>query len=403
MNLDELKERLSAIDAELSDIVDELEAEVPDEPSEDAPEDAPAEDEERASTEALEKRSAELMEERQTIMAEIEKAEAAIAEEKRAMEEVIANKQTKEIEKREEIKMADIEIRNTNEYINAYAEYIKSGDNAECRALLSENGSGTVPVPEMVYEIVKTAWNREGIMARVKKAYIKGNLKVGFEISATGATVHTEGQQVSEETLVLGTVQILPKAIKKIVRISDEALDLTGSYFIEYLYDELTYQIAKKAAEELLSLIKAAGTASTTTAVAVPAITVTTVGMDTIAQAVAQLSDDAANPVIMMNKLTWADFKAVQYANGYGADPFEGLPVEFNNTITAYSAATTGVPYVIVGDLEQGALANFPNGEEIQFKFDEMTLATSDLVRIVGRQFVGLGIVAPNAFCKITK
>ena len=136
---------------------------------------------------------------------------------------------------------------------------------------------------------------------------------------------------------------------------------------------------------------------------AVPAIKVTTAAMDTIAQAVAQLSDDAANPVIMMNKLTWADFKAVQYANGYGADPFEGLPVEFNNTITAYSAATTGVPYVIVGDLEQGALANFPNGEEITFKFDEMTLATSDLVRIVGRQFVGLGIVAPNAFCKITK
>ena len=34
MNLDELKERLSAIDAELSDIVDELEAE---EPKEEAP------------------------------------------------------------------------------------------------------------------------------------------------------------------------------------------------------------------------------------------------------------------------------------------------------------------------------------------------------------------------------
>lgn len=403
MNLDELKERLSAIDAELSDIVDELEAEVPEEPSEDAPEDAPAEDEERASTEALEKRSAELMEERQTIMAEIEKAEAAIAEEKRAMEEVIANKQTKEIEKREEEKMADMEIRNTNEYINAYAEYLKSGDNAECRALLSENGSGTVPVPEMVYDIVKTAWEREGIMARVKKAYLKGNIKVGFEISATGATVHTEGVAVDEETLVLGVVELPAKSIKKWVSISDEALDLSGEAFLRYIYDELTYQIAKKAADELIALIKAAGTASTTTAVAVPAIKVTSLGMDTVAQAIAQLSDDAANPTIMMNKLTWAEFKKVQYANGYGADPFEGLPVEFNNTITAYSAATTGVPYVIVGDLEQGALANFPNGEDIQFKFDENTLATSDLVRVIGRQFVGLGIVAPNAFCKVTK
>ena len=334
---------------------------------------------------------------------EARKAEIETEVEKRKKEAEEALKTATEIEKVEERKMTDIEVRNSKEYINAFAEYLKNGEDAECRSLLTENASGTIPVPEMVYEIVKTAWNREGIMARVKKAYIKGNLKVGFEISATGATVHTEGQQVSEETLVLGTVQILPKAIKKIVRISDEALDLTGSYFLEYLYDELTYQIAKKAAEELISLIKAAGTASTTTAVAVPAITVTTVGMDTIAQAVAQLSDDAANPVVMMNKLTWAEFKKVQYANGYGADPFEGLPVEFNNTIVAYSAATTGVPYVIVGDLEQGAIANFPNGEEITFKYDDLTDADYDLVRIIGREFVGLGIVAPNAFVKVTK
>ena len=406
MTLEELKERLSAIDAELSDIVDELE-DIPEEkpeaePTEDAPEEESPE-EGRASTEELEKRSAELMEERQTILAEIEKAEAAIAEEKRAMAEVIANKETKEVEKREDIKMSDMEMRNTKEYINAYAEYLKNGDDAECRSLLSENGSGTVPVPEMVYDIVKTAWEREGIISRVKKAYIKGNLKVGFEISADGAVVHTEGVQVSEENLVLGTVQIVPKAIKKIVRISDEALDLTGEFFIQYLYDELTYQIAKKAADELVAAIKACGTVSTTTSVAVPAIKVTSVGMDTVAQAIAQLSDDAANPVVMMNKLTWAEFKKVQYANGYGADPFEGLPVEFNNTITAFSAATTGVPYVIVGDLEQGALANFPNGEEITFKYDEMTDADYDLVRIIGREFIGLGVVAPNAFCKITK
>ena len=79
------------------------------------------------------------------------------------------------------------------------------------------------------------------------------------------------------------------------------------------------------------------------------------------------------------------------------------MPVIFNNSLTAYSAATTGVTYCIVGDLGQGALANFPNGEEIGFKFDDLTLAAQDLVKITGRQFVGLGVVAPNAFAKITK
>ena len=402
MTLDELRERLAAIDAELSDIVSQLDA--PEEENPDEELESPAEDEERASTDELEERSNKLLEERDSIIAEIEKAEAAIAEEKRAMEEVITNKNITTVEKREDIKMSDMEIRNSKAYVDAYAEYVKTGDATECRALLSENATGgTIPVPEVVYDIVKNAWAREGIMSRVKKAYLKGNIKVGFEISATGATVHNEGAEVSEETLVVGTVSILPKAIKKWVSISDEALDLSGEPFLQYLYDELAYQIAKKAADELIALVEAAGTVSTTTAVGVPAITVTSIGMDTIAQAVGHLSDQAANPVVMMNKLTWSEFKKVQYANGYGADPFEGLPVEFNNTITAYSAATTGVPYVIVGDLEQGALANFPNGEEITFKFDEMTLATSDLVRIIGREFVGLGIVAPDAFVKITK
>ena len=129
--------------------------------------------------------------------------------------------------------------------------------------------------------------------------------------------------------------------------------------------------------------------------------TATAASLNVIAQAMGQLSDDAANPVIIMNKGTWAAFKAVQASAGYAYDPFEGLPVLFNNSLATVAAATAGVTWAIVGDLEQGALANFPNGDEITFKFDEMTLAHQDLVRIIGREFVGLGVVAPNAFCKI--
>lgn len=305
----------------------------------------------------------------------------------------------------ERAKTMDInEIRNSAEYVDAYAEYIKSGDPAEVRALLSENATnGTIPVPEFVYDIVKTAWEREGIMSRVRKSYLKGNLKVGFEISSTGATVHTEGgSAVSEETLVLGTVELIPQSIKKWISISDEAYDLRGEAFLRYIYDELTYQIAKKAADELVAKIVAAGTVSTTTSPAVPAIKATQVSLGLIAQAIGHLSDEAANPVVIMNKATWAEFKAVQAAGNYGYDPFEGLDVVFNNSITAFSAATTGVTYAIVGDLDHGALANFPNGDEISFKFDDLTLAAQDLVKITGRQFVGLGVVAPDAFVKIT-
>lgn len=335
---------------------------------------------------------------------EARKAEEAKKAEIRAAVAEGAGEVIKKIEPEEREQKMNIEVRNTPEYINAYAEYIRTGSDAECRALVSENATnGTVPVPELVYDIVKTAWDKEGIMSRVRKAYLKGNLKVGFEISATAAATHNEGVAVNEETLVLGIVEIVPESIKKWISISDEALDLRGEAFLRYIYDELAYQIAKKAADELVAKIVACGTQSTTTCVAVPAITATAATMALVAEAIGNLSDEADNPTIIMNKATWAAFKAVQYGNGYGADPFEGRDVVFNNSLKSLTAASSGDTWMIVGDLDHGALANFPAGNDITFKFDEMTLATSDLVRVIGREFVGLGVVAPNAFVKVTK
>ena len=159
-----------------------------------------------------------LEEEARSIKDELEnrKAEAAKKEEIRSQVASGAGEVVTKIEP-EERKMPTVEeIRDSKEYINAFAEYIKSGDPTECRALLSENGSGTVAVPTYVYEITKTAWQREGIMSRVRKAYLKGNLKVGFEISGSDAAVHTEGgDAVAEETLVLGIVNMVPETIKK--------------------------------------------------------------------------------------------------------------------------------------------------------------------------------------------
>ena len=360
------------------------------------------------SDEDLEKLEA-LKEERTKINQEIEARRAAEAERRKAAEEIEKGAGTEMNEAPEERTkhMDNMEIRNTKQYIDAYAEYIKTGKDEECRSLLTENVSGQVPVPEFVYDIVKTAWERDGITRLVKKSYVRGNLKVGFEISASGATVHTEGQAgPSEEALVLGIITLLPKNVKKWISVSDEALSLRGESFLRYIYDELTYQIAKKAAEELLDKIIACGTVSTntpTSSVAVPKITSTTLSVSLVAQALGQLSDEAANPVAVMNKATWAGIKAAQAANNFNYDPFEGLPVVFNNHIPAFSVATTGVTYMIVGDFEQGALANFPEGEEIKFTFDDITLATDDMVKIIGKEYVAIAPVAPYAFAKVTK
>lgn len=308
----------------------------------------------------------------------------------------------KSFEEREKI-MTNEEVRRSAEYTNAYAEYIKSGDDTQCRALLTENVSGTVPVAEYAEDRVRTAWNRDGIMARVRKTYLKGNLKIGWEKSADSAYVHTEASNtaVTEESLVLGVTTLLPQSIKKWISISDEVMDMKGTEFLDYIYDELTYQIAKKAADVLVAAIVACTAGGSDNHPMVESITATSISVGLTAKALAKLSDEAANPVVIMNKATWGDFKAAEAANGFRYDPFEGLPVVFNNSLPTFSAATTGVCYAIVGDLGIGAQANFPSGDEIQIKVDELSKMEYDLVRILGREYVGLGVVAPNAFTKI--
>ena len=194
----------------------------------------------KVELDALEERKAEL----KKIAAEAQETRSQVAEGSVVVED-------KHIVIEEEKRMTNKEVCASAEYRAAFKNYIMTGKDTECRALLTENvASGTVPVPEIVYDIVKNAWEKEGLMAFVKKSYIKGNLKVGFEISADGAVIHTEGDNApTEEKLVLGVVELVPASIKKWITISDEVVDMDAGAFIEYVYDELTYQIAKKAAD----------------------------------------------------------------------------------------------------------------------------------------------------------
>ena len=305
--------------------------------------------------------------------------------------------------KEEKKKMNIEEIRSSKEYIEAYANYIKTGKDDECRALLTTLASGQVPVPTVIENRIRTAWQKNGLMELVRKTYVPGILKVGFEKSADPAYTHTEGSTANtEEALTFGVVSMTPASIKKWITISDEALDLGGEEFLYYIYDEITYQIAKKAQEELLSKITALSSTASSTAVAV-GIVAGTPSIGLVASALGTLSDEASSPVVVMNKGSWAQFKAAQYAGSFSVDPFEGLDVHFDNSLPAYtSGGTAGNTWMIVGDFGVGAQANFPNGDEITLKYDDLSMAERDLVKIVGRQYVGLGVVADHAFCKVT-
>lgn len=346
----------------------------------------------------LEKEESEHAEKVQALMEKLEQLEQELKE----LEEKEPSKQAKEERKIES--MEKMEVRESKQYIKAFADYLKTGDDRQVRSLLTENASsGTVPVPTYVEGRIRQAWENDGIMSRVRLTYLQGNVKVGFEISATDAVIHTEGEAApTEETLSLGIVTMTPQSIKKWITISDEALDLNGEDFINYIYDELTYKIVAKAASEIVAKITASPASSSATAPGQAQVTAAP-ALGTVAQAIAALSDQAQNPVVIMNKLTYGEFKKAQYAANFSADPFEGLPVVFKNSLPAYSAASEGNVYMVVGDLSIGAQANFPNGDNITIKYDDLSLAEKDLVKVVGRQYVGLGVVSPQAFVNVKK
>lgn len=337
-----------------------------------------------ANEETLETLSAEL--------GEIEERKASLlkeAEEKRKAMEEVANGAGKEIRK-DDKEMTNLEIRNSNDYVEAFAKYIKTGKDAECRALLTENVQGVVPVPELVENRVRQAWENDEIFSRVAKTFVPGNLKVGFEISATDAAVHTEGAAApAEEVLTLGIVNMVPANIKKWITVSDEVLALGAEEFLAYIYDELTYKIIQKAADLVVGAIEAAPAESTATSVGVAQIT-GAVSASTIIDAIAALGDSARDLVLIASGTTIATVKKAALNANFAYDPFEGLTV----------IKKDGVTGAIVGDLN-GVQANLPEGEGITFKFDDLSLAEKDLVKIVGRLYAAIAVVGPKMFARI--
>jgi HK97 family phage major capsid protein len=104
-----------------------------------------------------------------------------------------------------------------------------------------------------------------------------------------------------------------------------------------------------------------------------------------------------------MNPLTYAAFKAVQNGANYNVDIFEGLEVAFSDALPAYATASEDDVYAIVGDFGYGARAVVPDGDDVQIKIDDKTLMEEDLVRILGRKYIGVAPVACKAFALISK
>lgn len=368
----------------------------------------------------------EMLEERKSaIVAELDNPEAdldALENEARAIKEEIEMRKDAEQKKteireavasgigevvqtfsQEEKVMPTIEeIRSSAEYAEAFKNYIIKGDDAECRALLTTNASGVVPVPVIVEETVKTAWEKNDFLSRVSKTAIRGNLKSFFELSADGAYEHAEGTTApTEEALTLGVITMIPATVKKWITISDEAVAMGGEAFLRYIYDEITYQIMKKLVALCVADVTGASTSNGSTAIGVPKVNEDP-SVTAIPKAAANLSEDAENLCVVMNRLTDVEFISAYAAGNFAVDPFAGLTKVYTSALPAFSTASANAVYAIVGDLS-AIQVNYPEGEGVVIKYDDKSQAEKDMVKIVGRQYAAHAITKPGRLVNLTK
>ena len=117
------------------------------------------------------------------------------------------------------------------------------------------------------------------------------------------------------------------------------------------------------------------------------------IGLGDFVQAAGKLKGDGT-PVIITSRSNYAAYKALAMEANYAVDPFDGMEVIFNDNFD------TEENVALVGYLDK-LQVNFVNGGDAQMKYDDTTLATSDLVRVIGRLPVGYGYVGNYGFTKI--
>ena len=324
------------------------------------------------------------------------------------------------------VSTSTVEDRNANEVKEERdsAENLKAFRHAimtvrEDRAGLKSTDAG-IPVPTAWFKGVEKAWEKLDIITEATYTEFAGILYQSYEISSTGAVVHTEGSQApNEEALTLGSIKVLPKMVKKWISLTDELLAMTDEDFIKYVAEEISYMVFKKAQSEML-FGTGYGTNNDEGLVGIVSSSLTisqteTLGFNSVNSALGQLVNAGDNPVVMMNRQTFFnDFMGLTDQNGRpiyqilsdneGKPRYflNGIRVKFDEGFDTYGSADAGDVWAIVGNLSKYKI-NAPKGKDPSILYDPYTKSDEDKERLIGKWFVGGQVISPKAFVKLVK
>lgn len=314
----------------------------------------------------------------------------------------------------EERKSQNMEVRNHEQYAVELRNAVVNGNEKELRALLTELVEGTAPVATYLNEKVETVWEKLAILNEVSVSQYKGILAVPYEVSATPAVWHKEGEEgVQEETLTLGKVLLVPTMIKKMLRVSDEVIALTPTAFLDYLFDEVIYQvnlllensiISRNAQDGVIGITNASLTESVTSELNFNAVNIGIAALENVGDAVVIMNRKTfyANVMGLTDLQERPIFQIATDNNGKAQHYINGARVLFTNGLKAYDEVANGEAWAIVGDLKAYKL-NLPESRFPIVLFDRYSEADADMNRIIGRILASGNVVRPKALAKLVK
>lgn len=402
-----VEERMNEIVTRKNEIVDEVEAKKEEFESADTDKrDALLDEVEKLTEEAnsIDEEVKDLEEQRNTLKAQEERMSLTNSLSKIAIEE-----------RKDQIKMENnIDVRNTPEFIHEWRKAVMSGDDTNFRALLTTMAEGTAPVPTYLQGRVEASWERLAILNELTITNFKGIVAVPYEASASPAVFHTEGSgAVQEEVLVIGQTLLQPVMLKKYLRVSDEVESLTDEQFMDYVADEIIYQINLLAETSVVSRNAQTGIVGMTNSDLAVSVT-SALTFNSINEGLAELKE-AIDPVVIMNRKTFfsnimglTDLQQrpiYQIATDNASRPayfVNGVRVLFSNGLKDYATASAGDPWAIVGDLRAYRL-NLPNGRIPTVLYDPYTQSEQDMNKYVGKLLAAGDIVRPDAIAVLKK
>lgn len=325
-----------------------------------------------------------------------------------------ANLSKVKIEERK-TQMENADVRSTPEFVKAWRKAVEEGDEKSMRSLLTTMNEGTAPVPTYLQGRVEAAWERLSLLNEVSITNFKGILAVPYEASVTGAAIHTEGDETApaEEVLTIGQTLLQPAMIKKWLRVSDEVESLSDTEFMNYIADEIIYQInlfletaivSSNASKGVKGIINSTLAVSVTDALDFNSMNV---GLANLIEAI--------DPVVIVNRKTFfsnimglTDLQQrpiYQIAADNAGKPqyfVNGVRVLFNNGLKAYDNASAGEAWAVVGDMKAYRL-NLPDGRIPTVLYDPYTDAEHDLNKYVGKLLAAGDVVRPNSIAVLKK